>query len=198
MKYVVNKALFWSFYVSFCTFCASLRLTRTVFSWLLKKTVSTAFGTKASLCGKSSLLEQSLPKTPSRPISLRPLWIFSLFRSLSAVALAKADAFCAFLWLINPRNLRNLCLSVLWGYPWLINDLRPCKALYICRDTSTAIESSLQINLFMQNKANFRKVKLNVNKVLTKDYVQMDTWTIGKTKPIKANKMPKQTQFILS
>jgi len=57
----------------------------------------------------------------------------------------------------------------------------------------------------MQNKANFRKVKLNVNKVLTKDYVQMDTWSIRTTKPIKANKsqskpikankMPKQTQF---
>jgi hypothetical protein len=50
----------------------------------------------------------------------------------------------------------------------------------------------------MQNKANFQKVKLNVNKVLTKDYVQMDTWSIGKTKPIqtqyKANTNPKQTQ----
>jgi hypothetical protein len=42
--------------------------------------------------------------------------------------------------------------------------------------------------LFLQNKAKFRKVKLNVNKVLTKDYEQMDTWSIGKTKPIKANK----------
>jgi hypothetical protein len=40
----------------------------------------------------------------------------------------------------------------------------------------------------MQNKANFQKVKLNVNKVLTKDYVQMDTWSIRKTNPIKANK----------
>ena len=60
----------------------------------------------------------------------------------------------------------------------------------------------------MQNKANFQKVKLNVTKVLTKDYDQMDTWSIRKTKPIqsqlkpiqsqsnpiKANKMPKQTQ----
>jgi hypothetical protein len=42
--------------------------------------------------------------------------------------------------------------------------------------------------LFLQNKANFRKVKLNVNKVLTKDYDEMDTWSIRKTKPIKANK----------
>jgi hypothetical protein len=62
--------------------------------------------------------------------------------------------------------------------------------------------SALQIRLFMQNKAKFRKVKLNVNKVLTKDYDKMDTWLCGKTKPIqsqskpiKANIMPKQTQF---
>ncbi len=45
--------------------------------------------------------------------------------------------------------------------------------------------------LFLQNEPKFRKVKLNVNKVLTKDYDQLDTWSIGKkqsqTKPIKAN-----------
>ncbi len=39
----------------------------------------------------------------------------------------------------------------------------------------------------MQNKANFRKVKFDVTKVLTKDYDQMDTWSSGKkqsqTKP---------------
>ncbi len=80
--------------------------------------------------------------------------------------------------------------------------------LYNCRDSSTYIESSLQIKLFMQNKPNFQKVKLNVNRVLTKDYEQKDTWSIRKTKPIqsqlkpikanqsqfKANIMPKQTQ----
>jgi hypothetical protein len=60
-------------------------------------------------------------------------------------------------------------------------------------------------NLFMQNKANFRKVKFNVNKVLTKAYDRMDTWSIRKTKPIqtqfkaktnpiKANSNPIQTQ----
>jgi hypothetical protein len=51
----------------------------------------------------------------------------------------------------------------------------------------------------MQNKANFRKVKLSVTKGLTKDYDRMDTWSIRKNKPnsnpIKANKMPKQTQY---
>jgi hypothetical protein len=35
----------------------------------------------------------------------------------------------------------------------------------------------------MQNKAKFRKVKLNVNNVLTRGYEQMDTWSIGKNKP---------------
>jgi hypothetical protein len=52
--------------------------------------------------------------------------------------------------------------------------------------------SALQNHLFMQNKANFQKVKLNVNKVLTKDYDQMDTWSIRKNKP---NSKPIQTQL---
>ncbi len=64
------------------------------------------------------------------------------------------------------------------------------KPLYNCRETFTDVMSALQIRLFMQNKAKFRKVKLNVNKVLTKGYDQMDTWSIGKkqsqTKPNKA------------
>ena len=50
------------------------------------------------------------------------------------------------------------------------------------------------INLFLQNEPKFRKVKLNVNKVLTKNYEQMDTWSIRKTKPIKANSKPIQSQ----
>ncbi len=85
--------------------------------------------------------------------------------------------------------------------PWLINDLRAKKALYNCKETFTDVRKTLQINLFMQNKANFRKVKLNVNKVLTRNYDQLDTWSIRKTKPIqsqskpiKANKMLKQSQ----
>ncbi len=55
--------------------------------------------------------------------------------------------------------------------------------------------SALQNNLFMQNKANFQKVKLNVNKVLTKDYDQMDTWSIRKTKPIQSQLKPIQSQL---
>jgi hypothetical protein len=47
----------------------------------------------------------------------------------------------------------------------------------------------------MQNKANFRKVKLNVTKVLIKDYDQMDTWSIRKTKPIQSQLKPIQSQL---
>ena len=88
------------------------------------------------------------------------------------------------------NNLRN---------PRLINDLRVCNVLYMCRDTFTDVMSALQIKLFMQNKPNFRKSQMNVNKVLTKDYEQMDTWSIGKTNPIqtqyKPNSKPIQTQL---
>ena len=57
---------------------------------------------------------------------------------------------------------------------------------------STTVERTLQIRPFMQNKANFRKSQMNVNKVLTKNYEQMDTWSSGKN---KANTKPIQTQY---
>jgi hypothetical protein len=47
----------------------------------------------------------------------------------------------------------------------------------------------------MQNEPKFQKVKLNVNNVLTKNYDQMDTWSIRKNEP-KTN--PKQTQPVVS
>jgi hypothetical protein len=65
--------------------------------------------------------------------------------------------------------------------PWLINDLRSTK-VYVRKN-----------NLFMQNEANFQKVKFNVNNVLTKDYEQMDTWSIRKNEP-KTN--PIRTQLV--
>jgi len=71
---------------------------------------------------------------------------------------------------------------------------------------STTVESALQINLFMQNKANFRKSQMNANTLLTVDYENQTLSKRGKNKPntnpikaktnpIKANKMPKQTQY---
>ncbi|MHC4283882.1 MAG: hypothetical protein ACYSWZ_13045, partial [Planctomycetota bacterium] len=52
---------------------------------------------------------------------------------------------------------------------------------------SSTKEQVRKNKLFLQNKAKFRKVKLNVNNVLIRDYDQMDTWSIRTTKPIKAN-----------
>ena len=155
---MTNKTLFWSFFANFCTFCASLRLKRTVFRRLLRKAISMALWVKASLCGKSSLLEQSLPRTPTRLriISVNPIILSNYFRVLRG------------------EKIREISVN-----PWLINDLRSTK-VYVRKN-----------NLFMQNKANFQKVKLNVTKVLTKDYDKMDTWSIRKNEP-KTN--PKQTQ----
>ena len=67
-----------------------------------------------------------------------------------------------------------------------------CIFLHAIRSTKDYVRKN---KLFLQNKANFRKVKLTVNKVLTRDYEEMDTWSIGKTKPIKANSKPIQSQL---
>ncbi len=48
---------------------------------------------------------------------------------------------------------------------------------------STSVESSLQIDLFMQNKPNFRKSQMNVSSILTRAYENISDWTIGQSKP---------------
>jgi len=162
-----------------------------LFSWLLKKAISMALCTKATLFSYittsfrpqmaryascftryelCSLLEQSLPRTQSQPKT-----------SVSSVpSVAK-----------NPFNLRN---------PRLINDLRLFKALYNCRDTFTDVMSALQIDPFCSNKPNFRKSRMNVNKVLTKDYDKKTLGQRGKNKPnsnpIQTQYKPKQTQCL--
>jgi hypothetical protein len=145
---MTNKALFGSFYANFCTFCASLRPKRTVFS---------------------------RPKTSI--ISVNPV-ILSNFSPCSSWFYLLILAY------LSSRSVK-ICVN-----PWLINDLRSTK-VYVRKN-----------NLFMQNKANFRKVKFNVNNVLIRNYDQMDTWSIRKTKPIqsqlkpiKANSKPIQSQF---
>jgi hypothetical protein len=83
------------------------------------------------------------------------------------------------------KNLCNLLLKIceICGEnpcnPRLINDLRSTK-VYVRKN-----------NLFMQNKANFQKVKLNVNEVLTRGYDQMDTWSIRKNEPKRTQNEPK-------
>jgi hypothetical protein len=64
---------------------------------------------------------------------------------------------------------------------------------------STTVERSLQIRLFMQNKPNFRKSQVNVNKLLTKDYEKKTLGEHGKNKPnsnpIQSQNKPKRTQI---
>jgi len=48
---------------------------------------------------------------------------------------------------------------------------------------STLVENSLQINLFMQNKPNFRKAKMNVNIYHTKIYQNETAFRRVKNKP---------------
>ena len=94
-----------------------------------------ALWTMASLCVKAcpersrtgSLLEQSLPGTPSRPKT----------SVTSVISVAKN--------LFNQRNLR------------LINDLRAYKALYNCRETFTDVVSALQINPFYAKQSQIPK-----------------------------------------
>ncbi|MBW8038370.1 MAG: hypothetical protein FVQ85_00025 [Planctomycetes bacterium] len=203
-----------------------------LYSWLLKKAILMALWTKEGLCVKSSLLEQSLPRlvrhpcggTPSRLISLYSLWLFSLFLRAFCFLLFRPTVkpfnrqtvnIRAFLWLKNPRNLRN---------PWLMNYLPAYKApfsppysllltpysllltpyfllltpysLFLrAFGPFTSVEKPLQIfSLIMQNEPNFRKSQMNVNKVLIKEYEKKDTWLPGKnepkTNPIKANSNP--------
>ncbi len=48
-----------------------------------------------------------------------------------------------------------------------------------------------QKTLFMQNKAKFKKARMNVSSVITKDY---DNWTLGERGKNKPKTKPKQTQ----
>jgi predicted membrane protein len=57
---------------------------------------------------------------------------------------------------------------------------------------STAVERSLQIRLFMQNKANFLDALMNVSTIITKDYENIANSKLGENKP-KTN--PKRTQI---
>jgi len=63
------------------------------------------------------------------------------------------------------------------------NSLCALMPLWICPFSSTNVEDSLQINLFMQNKPNFRKSQMNVNFYSTKDYENKRNWTLGQNKP---------------
>ena len=55
---------------------------------------------------------------------------------------------------------------------------------------STTVERALQTRPFMQNEPKFRKSQVNVSDLFTREYRQMDTWSIGKNEPkLKKAKM---------
>jgi len=53
---------------------------------------------------------------------------------------------------------------------------------------STFVESALQINSFMQNKAKVKYAKISLSSFMTSKYEKLDNWLFRQTKP-------KQTQF---
>jgi len=59
--------------------------------------------------------------------------------------------------------------------------------LWICPFSSTNVEDSLQIDLFMQNKPNVKSAQINVNSYMKSKYEKLDTWLSGKN---KANSNP--------
>jgi hypothetical protein len=76
-----------------------------------------------------------------------------------------------------------------------ISDFSFRDTLHASRDTnlsSTLVEDSLQINLFMQNEPKFRKSQMNVNKVLTKDY---ENKTLGERGKKQTQTNPNKAKF---
>jgi hypothetical protein len=76
--------------------------------------------------------------------------------------------------------------------PIKMANIRPNNQLSIINnhcESSTLVESALQINPFLTNKAKFRKSQINVTYVITRNYEIKDTWWSGKkqsqTKPNK-------------
>jgi hypothetical protein len=64
--------------------------------------------------------------------------------------------------------------------------------IYVPIRHSTNVENPLQINLFMQNKPNFRKAKMNINTYYTKAYKNETAFRRVKNKP---NSNPNKPNF---
>jgi hypothetical protein len=65
----------------------------------------------------------------------------------------------------------------------LSNSLCALMPLWICPFSSTNVEDSLQINLFLQNKPNFRKSQMNVSNIITRNYKNFIPLAGYKNKP---------------
>ena len=164
--------------ISLC-FPRFMKLKVTVFSRLHKWGIANDPAVVAERFTEACFVERFGRRRQSRPKQI--FMILAYLSSRSAISVAKNLCnLWLYLLILAYLSSRSVKISV---NPWLINDLQSTK-VYVRKN-----------NLFMQNKANFQKVKLNVNKVLTRGYVQMDTWSIGKTKPIQSQLKPKQSQF---
>jgi len=124
------------------------------------------FATKLALGAK--LAENTkLTETPLCPLC--PLWPFSnpLIRSIRAIYSIGIRGSNP---VILSNSLESLCLCAL-------------MPLWICPFSSTNVENPLQINLFLQNKANVKDAQINVNSYMKNKYEKLDTWLSGKNKP---------------
>jgi len=90
-----------------------------------------------------------------------------------------------------PYRQVNICASLEMTTKWILARHPKC---------STIVESSLQISLFMQNKANFRKSQVNVRPLVIMNYERKSDWTPGEnkpnSKPIKANFRKNECQLL--
>jgi len=75
------------------------------------------------------------------------------------------------------------------------NSLCSLIPLWICPFTFTIVENPLQIDLFMQNKPNFQKAKMNVNPYITMNYKNFIPLAGQKTNPKQTQFKPNQTQL---
>jgi hypothetical protein len=120
-----------------------------LFTRLHKWGIANAPAVETERFTEACFVERFGRRRQSRLISLCPLWLFSLF----------LYAFCAFLWLKNPRNLRNLRL---------INDLRAYKSLYRYRDTFTDVVSALANQTFYAKQSQIPKKSNERNRFINK------------------------------
>jgi len=152
-------------------FCASLRLTITVFTRLMKKAVSMALCTMASLCGKSSLLEQSLSRTPSQ-------------LKTSVISVAKNPFNQCNLRLIN--DLRSTKDYVRKNKLFLQNEPNFPDALMNVTNLLTTNYEQLTMNYVQKNKPNTNPIKPNTKPI--KAYkMPKQTQNKANTNPNKAN-----------
>jgi len=65
----------------------------------------------------------------------------------------------------------------------IVSDLELRISYFAGLGIFTTVESALQIDLFMQNKPNFRKAKMNVNLYVIKEYENETAFRLEQNKP---------------